>query len=114
MGSNREKSNIPIAKLPFLKGKKNILHFNGSNNIFAVCKYKMYKNKAQAIINFNGFQFAHLFIFSFYLSIYIFFHLFFLLSIYLSLYVSIYLSIKCTKIKQIINFNGFQFADLFR
>ena len=37
MGSNREKSNIAIAifeKLPFLKGKKNISHFDGSNNIF--------------------------------------------------------------------------------
>ena len=41
MVSNREKCNIAIAilaKLPFLKGtKKNILHFGGSNNIFADC-----------------------------------------------------------------------------
>ena len=37
MGNNREKSNIAIAimeKLPFLKGNKNISHFDGSNNIF--------------------------------------------------------------------------------
>ena len=35
MGSNREKSNIAIAileKLPFLKGKKIISYFDGSNN----------------------------------------------------------------------------------
>ena len=40
MGSNREKSNIAIEileKLPFLNGKKNISHFDGSNNIFADC-----------------------------------------------------------------------------
>ena len=40
MGSNREKSNIAIAileRLPFLKGKKIISHFDGSNNIFADC-----------------------------------------------------------------------------
>ena len=41
MGSNREKCNIAIAileKLPFLKGKKIISHFDGSNNIFSDCK----------------------------------------------------------------------------
>ena len=41
MGSNREKSNIAIAileKLSFLKGKKIISHFGGSNNIFAYCR----------------------------------------------------------------------------
>ena len=40
MGSYREKSKIAIAiltKLPFLKGKKILSHFDGSNNIFAVC-----------------------------------------------------------------------------
>ena len=40
IGSNRTKSNIAIAileKLPFLKGKKNISHFDGSNNVFADC-----------------------------------------------------------------------------
>ena len=38
MRSNREKSNIAIAileKLPVLKDKKIISHFDGSNNIFA-------------------------------------------------------------------------------
>ena len=38
--SNREKYNIALAileKLPFLKGTKNISHFNGSNNIFVDC-----------------------------------------------------------------------------
>ena len=41
MGSNREKFNITIAilkKLPFLKGTKNIMHFDGSNDIFVDCK----------------------------------------------------------------------------
>ena len=40
MGINREKFNIAIAileKLPFLKGKKIISHFDGSNDIFADC-----------------------------------------------------------------------------
>ena len=40
MEYNREKSNIAIAilkKLLFLKGKKIISHFGGSNNIFADC-----------------------------------------------------------------------------
>ena len=41
MGSNREKNNIAFAileKLPFLRAKKiYILHFDGSNNIFANC-----------------------------------------------------------------------------
>ena len=38
MGSNWEKCNIAIAileKVPFLKGRKIISHFDGSNNIFA-------------------------------------------------------------------------------
>ena len=41
MGRNRENSNIAIAIfeiLPFLKGKKIISHFDGSNNIFSECK----------------------------------------------------------------------------
>ena len=40
MGSNRDKSNIAIAileKLPFLKGKKKKIHFDGSNNVFGDC-----------------------------------------------------------------------------
>ena len=40
MGSNREKANIANAILEiftFLKGKKNISHFDGSNNIFVDC-----------------------------------------------------------------------------
>ena len=40
MGSNREKSNIAIAileKLSYLKGNKNISHFDDSNNILADC-----------------------------------------------------------------------------
>ena len=40
MGSNREKSNIAIAilkELQFIKDKKIISHFDGSNNIFADC-----------------------------------------------------------------------------
>ena len=42
MGSNREKSNIAMAisdKLPFQRVTKIILHFDGSNIIFADCSY---------------------------------------------------------------------------
>ena len=41
MGSNREKYCYRnIEKLPFLKGKKIISHFDSSNNIFADFTYK--------------------------------------------------------------------------
>ena len=40
-GAIEEKYNIAIAilkKLPYLKGNKNYLHFDGSNNIFVDCR----------------------------------------------------------------------------
>ena len=43
MGSNREKSNIAVTileKLTFLKGNKNISHFDGSNNILVDCRWR--------------------------------------------------------------------------
>ena len=44
----REKSDIAIAileKFEFLKGKKNYLDFDGSNNIFADCRLKQRDQK---------------------------------------------------------------------
>ena len=68
MGSNKEKDNIAIAileKLPFLKGKKNISHCDGSNNIFAGCiTYKLTSDTIMIIFH----KFEKIFVFLFLMS----------------------------------------------